>query len=75
MDYITKPSITRLARRAGIKNLSNNCNEIIKDLIDEKLEEIISVTLLINSNNQTKTLMVKDIYDALQILGENIAQI
>ena len=37
VSSITKPSITRLARRAGVKSLSEDCLEIIKHIILSKL--------------------------------------
>lgn len=74
VSSITKPSITRLARRAGVKSLSEDCLEIIKHIILSKLNEIIVASLIVNSENQTKTLMVEDIYDSLMLLNENISQ-
>ena len=73
MDYITKPSITRLARRAGIKSLSEECYPVIHEAIGTEIENIISVALIINSERSTKTLMIDDIRDAFRIKGYNIA--
>ncbi len=74
MDYITKPSITRLARRAGVKSVSEDCFPVIHDVIGTTIEEIIGVALRVNSARSTKTLMVEDIYDALRLKGYNVAQ-
>lgn len=74
MDSITRPSITRLARRAGVKSVSDDCYDIVRGIIDLKLKEIIETSLIVNSEHQTKTLMVDDIYDALGLLNYNIAQ-
>lgn len=74
MESITRPSIGRLARRAGVKSVSDDCFNITRKLIDMKLHEILSTALIVNSEHQTKTLMADDIYDALWLLGHNVSQ-
>lgn len=74
MEGITRPSITRLARRAGIKSVSEECFDSIRNLVDKKLNEILLTALVVNSEHQTKTLMSDDIYEALHLNGYNIAQ-
>ena len=71
---ITKPSIVRLARTAGVKSISDECFVFIHKLIDKKLEEVLSTALIVNSQHQTKTLMSDDIYEALYLLGINVTQ-
>ena len=74
MDGITKPSITRLARRAGVKSLSDDCFNTTRYMVAEKLEEVLNAVLVVNSENQTRTIMVNDVYDALHILGHNVTR-
>lgn len=74
VDNISKPSITRLARQAGIKSLSEDCFETVRNLLDEKLDEIVKTILVVNSEHQTKTIMVGDVYKALQLLNYNVAE-
>ena len=74
MDYITKPSITRLARRAGVKSLSEDCYNTVRDLVGVYLAEIIGSALVVNSEHNTKTLMPEDIYEALRLRGYNVTQ-
>lgn len=71
---MTRPSITRLARRAGVKSISEECFANIRALVTQRLHTIIQNSLVINSEHQTKTLMTDDIYEALAVLGENLAQ-
>jgi len=71
---MTRPSITRLARRAGVKSISEECFVYIRTLVGQRLHNIIQNGLVINSEHQTKTLMPDDIYEALSMLGENLAQ-
>ena len=65
--------IVRLARRAGVKSLSDDCYPQIKNIIMTRLEDVINNVLVINSERQTKTLMAEDVYEALKIMGENLA--
>ena len=71
---MTRPSITRLARRAGVKSISEECFISIRALVSQKIHNIIKNALVINSEHQTKTLMADDIYEALALLGENLTQ-
>ena len=74
MEDITKPSITRLARRAGVKSVSDDCFHAIRHLIANKLDQLIVASLIVNSEHQTKTLMADDVYDSFTLLGENVTQ-
>ena len=74
MERITKPSINRLARRAGIKSLSDNCYDIIRNLIGMELDNIIKTVMIVKSQNQTKSIMTKDIYNALHLLNFNVTE-
>lgn len=71
---ITRPSIVRLARRAGIKSISEECFNNIRALITFQITDIIKKSLVVNSEHQTKTLMTEDIYEALSLNGENLTQ-
>ena len=74
MEGITKPSLTRLARRAGVKSLSEDCFDTVKNLIGMKLTEIIKTVIIVNSEHQTKTIMPNDIYESLHLLNYNVTQ-
>ena len=70
----TKPSITRLARRAGVKSMSDDCVDTIRSLIGVELNEIIRMAVILNEQNSTKTVMTDDVYNALKFLDMNIAR-
>ena len=74
INDITKPGIARLARQAGVKSVSDECFSYIRQLIDKRLTELITASLIVNSEHQTKTLMAEDIYDGFSLLGQNITQ-
>ena len=71
---LTKPAITRLARQAGVKSISDDCFSSIRALLVQRLDHILQNSLIVNEQHQTKTLMVEDIYEALEIDGEFLAQ-
>ena len=74
MEDITKPSITRLARRAGVKSVSDECFDPIRNIISYRMDYLIKAALVVNSEHQTKTLMAEDIYDAFTLLKHNVTQ-
>ena len=74
MEGITRPSMTRLARKAGVKSVSDDCFNVIRQLIENRLDEIIDVAVIVNSEHPTKTMMTSDVYDSLGLIGNNIAQ-
>jgi histone H3/H4 len=74
MNLITKPSITRIARKSGVKSMSDDCYPVIQECLKNMVTEIIKTALIINSENNTKTLMTEDVYKAIRMNGYNIAQ-
>lgn len=70
---ITKPSIQRLARRAGVKSVSEECYPIIKSIIEKKIKNIAEVGIIVNNEHQTKTIMPCDIYESFKLIGENVS--
>jgi len=72
MDYLNKSSINKLSRRAGVKSISEECNEKIRKIIENKLDEIISTIIIINSEHNTKTIMTNDVHESLHLLNHKI---
>lgn len=71
---ISRPSLIRLARRAGIKSLSADCFDLLRSIIIMKLEQVLDKSVIMNQQRGTKILMQSDIYEALSILEENLTQ-
>jgi histone H3/H4 len=69
---ITKPSITRLSRRSGVKSLSDDCHELIRKIIENKLNEVLNVVMSVNSEHNTKTILSSDVYEALHLLNHKV---
>lgn len=71
---LSKSSIIKLARRAGVKSLSEESYNTIRSLIGIKLKDVIKSTVIVNDSHQTKTIMGNDVYKALNLLNYNITQ-
>lgn len=71
--WIKNTSVTKLARRAGIKSLAESSYQTINDLATHKCQEVINVLRIVNANNNTKTITQKDYQTAMKMLGENVA--
>lgn len=77
LDYtdktrFSKPSILRLARKAGIKCVSDESYELIDSMIYARFQEIIYDGLQIKNLRGGKVLTQDDIKDALSLRGINV---
>lgn len=70
--YLTNPSIIRLARKAGVKNFSANCYPVVHKMIEDELSRVIEITKIVNREKGTKTIMISDLCQALNLLGEHV---
>ena len=71
----TKPAITRVARRAGVKSMSDDSVDTVRNLIALKVNELVKVMNVVNEENNTKTVMTSDFYNASKHLGYNVAKL
>jgi histone H3/H4 len=69
MEGLSKPCISRLARMAGVKSLSDDCYDTIRNLIGMELNKIVSNIIVVNDSSQTKTIMSSDVYKAFELSG------
>ena len=71
---ITAPALQRLARQGGVKTMSNECVDVIRNLILMKAGFICDAILVVNNQGGTKTIMPSDIYSAIEYLGIRLAK-
>lgn len=69
MEHFKKPAITRIARRAGIKNISDESYNTVRNLILDRLTNLLETAFIVNEQTNTKTLMVADVVEALRLGG------
>ena len=58
---INKTCILRLARKAGIKNLSSDAYPLIEKIIREEIENIMNGIKVANNESGTKTVLYRDL--------------
>lgn len=66
---ITKPSIQRLCKKAGVKSMSAECVDLIKHIMELECEELIDNIISYNETSKAKTVMVDDIYKSISDTG------
>jgi len=71
---ITKPSLKRLALQAGVKIMSDNCIDVLRNLLIKRAHDICKVIFVINKSSGTKTIMEGDTYAGLNLLNINITK-
>jgi histone H3/H4 len=71
---ITRPSLTRIARKAGIKCIANDCYPMMRALINQELERVLDKILIVNATKQNKMISCDDVYDTLSLLDINLAK-
>lgn len=64
--------MTRLARKAGVKSMSEECKERIQEIGEEKLEKILLAAEKVREERKGKILTVEDIRTALEINGNRV---
>jgi histone H3/H4 len=74
MDEFTKSSILKLARKAGIKSLSEDTYNTIRNLIGLKIDKTISDVLILNSERKTKTILMDDLIDSYALKNKFISK-
>lgn len=69
LSGISDQSLIRLSRMAGVKSISNDSFDMLRDLINKNLDDIVKMTMI---SNNTKTIMKPDVVQALHSLGKNV---
>ena len=70
---ITKPALQRLCHRAGIKRISDNIYEVLRDNIKTYMEKILQKVVVFTEREQRRTVKVKDLEAALNMMGIYLA--
>lgn len=69
------PTMTRLARKAGVKSMSEECKEKIEEIGIKKLENILLKAERVRKERKGKILIVEDIRTALEMDGERVVAV
>lgn len=71
-SFISATSCTKMARKAGVKNISKNTHTVINNLAIEELESIIDSLCVINLSNKKMTILYRDLENTFDYLDKNI---
>jgi len=75
MSDISKQGIIRLARKAGVKSLSNKCVNVLKEIMCERIEELLKIMIIFNENKSNKIILLDDLVKTLEHEGINLCSI
>lgn len=73
INGITNPALKRLLRRASVKRISHLIYQRLRDIILQRLNEVVNIALVYMSSQNTKTLTPEYVQEALKQLGQTIA--
>jgi len=74
MENITKGSLKEISKRAGIKLLSEDCYDVIRNLLEEKIKEVIENSLILMEESKLKTVNCNNIYNSLELMNEAVTE-
>ena len=69
---VTKPALRRLARRGGVKRISEAMYEVAREQLREYLESILKTTVTYTEHAKRKTISAIDVVYALKRHGTNL---
>ena len=69
---ITKPAITRLARKAGVKRIAGLVYQEVRGILKIRLEDVVKNALVVKNNQKRVTLSEYDVRDSLSLTGINV---
>ena len=72
IEGITKPAIRRLARRGGVKRISNQIYPEVRSILNTFLTNILRLILVYTDHAQRKTATISDVVYALKRQGRTL---
>lgn len=72
LKKITKPSIRRIARRAGVKRLSQPMYHEARSLLDKFLETVLRGSIIYTLNGKRTTISAMDVVYSLKRSGRTL---
>ncbi len=67
--YFTRPSILKIARKAGVKSLSDDCYALLDTYMAMRIEQLVKQGISIHKVRGGKVLLPDDIQQALKLNG------
>jgi histone H4 len=72
LDRVTKPVIRRLARRGGVRRISNQIYEEVRLVIEKYLDKVVADSVIYTEHARRKTIQSCDVKRALSKNGRTL---
>ena len=69
MDNIKKVTIKRLAEYAGVKSLSDDCYDVIREIIEKQMKDVVTTSHTLMVEDNSKTLSAQHVHLSLEYRG------
>lgn len=70
---VTNPAIHRMALKAGVKKISSECYDEVRAYVEYLVKETVKESLVYTKSAGRKTIMSKDIINAIESQGHHYA--
>ena len=70
--FFTRPSLLKIARKAGIKSLADDCYHLIDTMMIDRIEKLVREGILVNKVRGGKVLTAEDVQVAAHLRGQNV---
>ncbi|MES2875531.1 MAG: histone-like protein [Bacteroidota bacterium] len=72
IDRISKGSLKRMARRGGVKRMSDSCIPVIRNKLKEYLQAVLKDAVILVDHAKRKTVTVEDVVRAVRRQGKTL---
>lgn len=72
MEKLPKTVVTQMARKAGIKTVSDDTESIIIDIVNDTLTDVLRHSIIASEEVDSKILSKKNIIDGMSLMDINI---
>ena len=72
MEKLPKTVVTKMARKAGIKTISDDTESIIIDIVNNTLSDVLKHSIIASEEVDSKILSKKNIIDGMSLMNINV---
>lgn len=72
IEGISKPSFRRLARRGGVKRISEDVYHASRDLVQRFVDDVVRDAVIFTEHSKRKTISTQDVLMALKNRGNTL---
>lgn len=72
IEGITKPALRRLARRGGVKRISNDVYDESRHVTQKFVDKVVKHAVTLAEHSKRKTVTTKDVLEALRLQNRTL---